>query len=228
MKQKILYINGFFAVLVFVFNFIYLKFAYLTENGLMYKSLTVIWFGILAVINAIYVNKTVKTDSKFAKIMPLGSVSAMLGDIIIGVNFLIGALIFALGHICFILAYMQLQRFNKRDCIISSVIFALSTIFLLSYKAIVFPAEIMKYIAIVYALIISFMLGKSISIFLTERNILTTILLIGSVLFFLSDMILVFECFVGFTWAGKLCMALYCPAECSLAFSVFLYGEMKR
>ena len=222
-----LYTNGIFAVLVFVFNFVYLKFGYLTENGLILKSSTVIWFGILAIINAIYVSKTDKISSKFAKIMPIGSVVAMLGDIIIGVDFLIGAALFAAGHICFIISYIQLTQFSKRDFFISGLIFVISALFLLNYPSIVFPTEMMKYIAILYAIIISFMLGKAISIFSTERNILTTVLLIGSVLFFFSDIMLVFECFVGLTWAGKLCMALYCPAECLLAFSIFLYGDEK-
>lgn len=225
MKKKVLYLNLTLALILFISNYIYLAFGYLTGNRPFLKTLCVIWFGIMAVCNLIYAKKVNAGKSGFVTLMPLGSLLCMLGDIIIGVDFLVGAIIFAVGHICFFGAYTKLFEINKRDMLISSVVFIASAVFLLTCPIIIFPSQMMKYIAVVYALIISLMAGKALSNLIESRNALTLIIAIGSVMFFFSDMMLVFECFVGLTWAGKLCMALYCPAECLLAFSVFVYAD---
>ena len=74
-----------------------------------------------------------------------------------------------------------------------------------------------------YALIISLMVGKAISNFVKERTVLTATVLVGSILFFFSDLMLVFDWFMGIgRIAALLCMSTYYPAECILAFSSWL------
>lgn len=226
MRKKILYINVFLILGAFVFNFVYLNYGYLTDNARSLKALCVIWFGLTALTNLFFANKNGRAD-RFCVIMALGSVTAMLGDIVIGFNFIIGAILFATGHILFTLAYTRLTPLNKRDVIISITVFLLSVVFLLTCPIVVFPSDIMRYIALVYAFIISVMVGKAISNYIADKSKLSILLALGSILFFLSDMMLVFEIFVGLTWAGKLCMALYVPAECCLAFSILLYLDKK-
>lgn len=224
MRKKIIYLNAFLILLAFVFNYVYLNYGYLTANARYLKALCVVWFGLTSMTNLFFVKKNGCTD-KFCSIMAIGSVTAMLGDIIIGFSFIVGALLFATGHILFSVAYASTTPFNKRDIIIISSVSLISIIFLLTCPIVVFPSEIMKYIALVYALIISIMVGKAISNYIAVNSSLNLLIAVGSILFFLSDMMLVFEIFVGLTWAGKLCMALYVPAECSLAFSIFLYMD---
>ena len=80
----------------------------------------------------------------------------------------------------------------------------------------------MKWVCLVYAIIISSMVGKALGNFIRNKNIVTIILAIGSSLFFFSDLMLVFDWFMGMgRISGLLCMATYYPAECLLAFSVF-------
>ena len=82
----------------------------------------------------------------------------------------------------------------------------------------------MQIVCLVYALIISLMVGKAISNFVKERTVLTATVLVGSILFFFfSDLMLVFDWFMGIgRIAALLCMSTYSPAECILAFSSWL------
>ena len=80
----------------------------------------------------------------------------------------------------------------------------------------------MRIVCLIYALIISFMLAKAIGNFVKERNTVTIIIFVGSILFFFSDLMLVFDWFMGMgRVSGLLCMSIYYPAECLLAISVF-------
>lgn len=65
-------------------------------------------------------------------------------------------------------------------------------------------------------------MGKAICNFIRKPNALTAILAFGSMLFFLSDLMLVFDLFIGiWDWTGNLCMATYYPAQCLLAYTIF-------
>ena len=87
----------------------------------------------------------------------------------------------------------------------------------------------MQYVCLVYAFIISMMLGKAIGNFIRRRELLTGIILAGSILFFLSDLMLVFDWFtLAGSWSGKICMATYYPAECLLAFSVMHFMKKEK
>ena len=78
-------------------------------------------------------------------------------------------------------------------------------------------------VCIVYALIISAMLGKAVGNFVRERNAVTGIIAGASFLFFFSDLMLVFDWFIGlWSWTDHACMGTYYPALCFLAFSMIL------
>ena len=55
----------------------------------------------------------------------------------------------------------------------------------------------MEVVCVFYALIISFMLGKAVSNIIRERNILNLLIVIGSFLFFFSDLMLLFDVFAN-------------------------------
>ena len=112
----------------------------------------------------------------------------------------------------------------RRDLLIGGVIFACVGAFVLFCPLLDFPDTVMQTVCVVYALIISLMLGKAISNFIGERNPVTAVILAGSTLFFFSDLMLVFDWFMGIgRIVGLLCMSTYYPAECLLAFSSWLY-----
>ena len=71
--------------------------------------------------------------------------------------------------------------------------------------------------------IISFMLGKAISNSLRQTNMTNLIIVIGSLLFFISDFMLMLKSFADLPVAGYLCLGTYYPAQFLLAFSLFVY-----
>ena len=81
-------------------------------------------------------------------------------------------------------------------------------------------------IGCVYAVIISFMVGKAISNLVNENNFVNRIIGIGSILFLISDLMLMLHVFGNISGANDLCLATYYPAQFLLAFSLFGYASI--
>lgn len=180
-------------------------------------------FAALGVANLVYTRKTKETHGKFYIFMALGLVFAFLGDYLIGYDFIVGAATFALGHVFFVIAYCFLQKMQKLDLTVSGALFACCLIFLLFCPLLSFDVPVFRIVCIVYALIISTMLGKAIGNFVREKNTFTGTIAAASALFFFSDLMLVFDWFIGlWSWTDHACMGTYYPALCLLAFSMIL------
>jgi uncharacterized membrane protein YhhN len=89
-----------------------------------------------------------------------------------------------------------------------------------------FGSTLMKGVCSMYAIIISFMVGKTISNLLSEKNNTNKIIVIGSILFFISDFMLMLDVFGNIQVASYLCLSTYYPAQFLLGFSVLIYGNM--
>jgi uncharacterized membrane protein YhhN len=110
------------------------------------------------------------------------------------------------------------------DGIISGALFLGCLIFLLFCPWLTFDVPVFRVVCIVYAAIISTMLGKAVGNFLRERSGVSGIIALASGLFFFSDLMLVFDWFIGrWDWTSNACMGTYYPALCLLALSMFLY-----
>ena len=88
-----------------------------------------------------------------------------------------------------------------------------------------FESILMKGVCSTYAIVISFMIGKTISNLIKENNITNKVIAIGSLLFFISDLMLMLDVFGGISVSGYLCLATYYPAQFILAFSIFTYAN---
>ena len=180
-------------------------------------------FALLGIANLIYAWKSKEENRKFYVFMALGLVFAFLGDYLIGYDFIVGAATFALGHVFFVIAYCFLQNMQKLDLIVSGALFACCLVFLLFCPLLSFDVPVFRIVCIVYALIISTMLGKAIGNFVREKNTFTGTIAAASALFFFSDLMLVFDWFIGlWSWTDHACMGTYYPALCLLAFSMIL------
>ena len=219
-SQKImLVVNGTVMATIFVLNYVY------QSNGfaLTLKCICSGLFALLGLVNLGYALVTKQSNTKFYIGMSLGLVLAFLGDFLIGYDFIIGAATFALGHVCFVVAYGFLQKLKVLDALISGILFAGSTAFLLFFPYLTFENPVFRVVCIVYALIISAMLGKAVGNFVRERNVVTGTIAVASFLFFFSDLMLVFDWFIGlWSWTDHACMGTYYPALCFLAFSMIL------
>lgn len=180
-------------------------------------------FTILGLLNLIYAIKSKASCSKFYYIMAAGVVFAMLGDVFIFHNFFLGAGAFALGHICFLIAYIFLQKITRTDLIVSGCFFILTLLYLLFCPVLSFDDPMLLPVCIIYAGIISTMTGKAFGLFLSKKTLFSGIVFLGSFIFFISDIMLVLDLFAGlWAWPYHACMALYYPSVCLLAFSMLL------
>lgn len=201
---------------------------YTTFGGLWLKALTSIFFVALGVVNLIYAINN-KTDYlKFSIILVAGLTFAMLGDIVLNIYFIGGAILFAIGHIFYFVAYCFISKFNPKDLIYSALIFVPSLFIILFVPVLNFGGILMQIVCVAYALIISLMLGKSIANFVAKKSFLTLIIMLGSILFFFSDVMLVFDVFASLPVVGTLCLATYYPAEFLLAYSILCANNSNK
>ena len=107
---------------------------------------------------------------------------------------------------------------------------AFSVGFILVFPYIIFNVPVLKYVVLLYAVIISVMVAKSLGNAVQEKDVFTEMIAIGSVLFFVSDMMLLLAWFstIEGRWTSNVCMAAYYPALCLLAGSMVVYLKKNR
>ena len=195
---------------------------YILYGTLLIKTITSIGFVLIGATNLVFAIKNKAGNLKFCVFMVVGLTFAMLGDVVLEIEFIVGAILFAVGHIFYFVSYCMLLKFKWQDLIYGVVIFVPATLVILLAPIFNFESVLMQIVCIIYAIIISIMTGKAISNFVCEKSILNTILMIGSVLFLFSDLMLSFNVFSNVSRIfGILCLATYYPAECFLGYSLF-------
>ena len=196
---------------------------YIINNSLLIKSLASMCFVALGVVNLVYAIKNKIITKKFNILMMIGLFFAMLGDIVLDIKglFIYGALLFAVGHIFYFLSYCQLVPFKWKDLIFGACIFVPSTLFIVFAPFFDFGGIVMELVCVLYAVIISCMVGKAISNYIENKSLLHLLLLVGSCLFFFSDLMLLLNVFGAMPRVIEiLCLATYYPAECVLACAI--------
>ena len=224
--------------LMIIFNC--LMFALIITGDLLYmlvfpanlwvKGVASFLFFACGLVNLIFTfKKQQKNTKKYSILLTIGLFFAMLGDIFLGVNFVVGTGLFALGHIFFFVSFMFLSKFHFRDIFVWLVLVGISFCIMFIPESLNFGS--MFPVVVVYALIISLMLAKSLSNMLFDReakNSALSLIFVGSLMFFLSDMMLMFCWFGGGERVfDVLCLSLYYPAEFVLALSVYLVSFTK-
>lgn len=226
MKMKHLaIINILITIAVFIGNYFYQSLGFNYTLKIICSS----GFALMGIINMIYANKRV-TDKKVLMFMAFGLVFAFLGDVAINPNFILGVIFFALGHVFFVVSYLTYRRFARVDVILSAVLAGFSVTFITNFPYIVFEIQVLKYVVLAYAVIISIMVGKSVGNAAKEKNLFTRMIAVGSILFFISDMMLLLAWFstIEGRWTSNVCMAAYYPALCLLAGSMVVYMYYDR
>ena len=216
-KKVFLIINIVIIAVIFILNYFY------QSNNFNYtlKCICSSCFALLGLINLAYALVTNQAKKHFYAAMAAGCVLAFSGDVVINLSFIPGAGLFALGHVCFIIAYGFLRKFRSLDFLLIAVIAVASIAIVLFCPVLEFSEPILRWVCVAYATIISAMLGKSIANFIHQQNVFYAILAAGSLLFFFSDLMLLLDWFAGlWSWTNEACMATYYPALCLLAFSM--------
>jgi len=223
MKKNFNLINFILAVAVIVGDVFYI-----ISDNFWIKAITSMGFVLIGVFSLIYAFRNNTENKKFCVTMLIGLFFAMLGDIVLEIHFISGAILFAIGHVFYFVAYCFITAFRWTDLVAGAIIFIPSTLFILIAPIFDFGGVLMQIICVVYAIIISCMVGKSITNYIRNKNILTLILMIGSILFFFSDLMLLINVFSNVSGIfGILCLATYYPAEILLAYSLMLTVNKK-
>ena len=195
------------------------------QRELLFKTIASASFVLIGLISLFAAIKNKLGNIKFAMIMTIGLFFAMLGDILLELNFMIGAIFFAIGHVFYFVAYCTLVKFKWTDLIAGGVIALVAILVICLLPIFDFGGIVMQIMIIFYAIIISLMLGKALSNLIRERSVINIIILVGSFLFFFSDLMLLLGNFASFAAdidriLGYLCLCTYYPAEVLLALSL--------
>ena len=72
------------------------------------------------------------------------------------------------------------------------------------------------------------MVGKAISNLLEEKNATNITIVVGSILFIISDLMLMLDKFGSIPGTNYLCLGTYYPGQFILAFSLFKHATINR
>lgn len=141
-----------------------------------------------------------ENKTTYFKLMFLGLFFSLLGDVFlviegIDIFFILGVFSFACAHIFYIIAFFQFGKMGKAN-LISTIVFFSILLFLTSNKEWVDLGE-MKPMIMAYAVLLSLMAAKSFSAlkYYRENPYFVTLTILGAVLFFISDGLLLFAFF---------------------------------
>lgn len=196
------------------------------QRGLESKIPASFCFLILGIVNTCHHLKHSRQNMRFVWPLLTGLFFGFLADIVLELYFIPGAALFALGHAFYIIAYCCLLRKEPKDCRICAMILVPVVAIVLFLQVLDFGSTFMQAAIVVYAVIISIMVGKSVSNYRRNPSNLTKCLLIGSVLFFFSDFMLLFAFFTDIgRIASILCLITYYPGQAILASSIYHHSH---
>lgn len=195
-------------------------------GGLWLKGVTSSWFVLLGAINLWNARKQNRKQLRFFALMVAGLFCGMCADVLLGLVFIAGMGVFALGHVLYLVAFYTLEKFYRRDLWIIVPLAALSMFVVVGTPWITVDDPFMQKMLLGYAVIISAMLGKSISNLLRHPCPARWLLAVGSILFWFSDIMLAVDMFgqsSRLIWI--LCSYSYWPAQSMLAHSLCRINE---
>ena len=223
MKKILISLNALFMFLTVFMVFIYRNFI----GGIVMKGTCSLMFVILGIINLVYCCVKHKKCGAFPLLLTLGLIFGMAADIVLCLDFITGAAVFAVGHIFFLASYCAYSGFRAKDILFSSFMLVISVIILM-LPVFNYGSTLMFIIVLCYGLIISLMVGKAIGNFIAKKGMVELLVLIGSVMFYLSDLMLLMNIFGGnIPYTDTMCCYLYWPGQALLAHTLFHYAERK-
>lgn len=222
-RKTINIINAVLIAIQFALSIVYDRLG----NPYVFKSLATGWFLIIALFNLIVAIKYQTKPKAYKILMLIGLIFAAAGDIFLIKNstFVLGAALFAVGHVFYLSNFFVLHKFKLRDLFIFLGLFGACLLIILLYPNFNFNG--MLALIIVYALIISAMLAKAISNCFEQgyrkQNLAVAI---GALLFFISDVCLLFYVFGGAPIiVDSFCLFTYYIGQGLLASSLFFVNR---
>lgn len=198
-------------------------------GGLWLKGVTSGWFVLLGLVNLGYAWKRKAKNLPFAVLVAAGLFLGLCADVLLGIHFIVGVSAFALGHICYLIAFFTQEKPRWRDlaCIAPA---ALVSVYLVAGTPYIQVEDaLLQKLLIGYAVIIGCMLGKAVSNWRGRKSVSGWLIFVGSVMFWFSDVMLAFNMFgSGGHLAALACTYTYWPAQNILAYAIFHYVNEQR
>ena len=222
-KRKIvllIIINILFMIPIMVFDTLFIE-KIGPFGGDLFKAIGSFLFVLENLFNILYCKKFFNNEkNKFVWFLLIAQFIIFIADIVLEIDFMIGAIVFAVGHLGLITAFYSLEKFKVRDVICMLLFAGLGVTVLTLYP---FDFRGMKVVLYAYAIIIGSMLGKGLSnVFSDYNRPLKLTIFVGVLLFYLSDMALLFRNYGNLPDELKivflrLCLYLYYPSNIILA-----------
>lgn len=122
-EKILLAVNLLLTAAVFVGNYFLL-----TVGGADIKALTSAGFVLIGLVNPVYSVAVKSGRVRYAATLAAGLTLACLGDVLIGLSFVVGASLFAPGHICFFASYCVPDRVRPLDLAVGGCLFAAAAV----------------------------------------------------------------------------------------------------
>ena len=156
--------------------------------------------SLLFIATAVFSYKKNPSNTKFFALILSGLVFSFGGDVFLALDsiiisfFAIGVVSFSIGHIMYSFGYSSMTKISLKDILIF-LCFFIPTFLTILFGNFEFMG--MRNLIIFYAVIISFMVAKSLSMLkfysISKKPVL--LMVFGSVMFFVSDCVLLFSLF---------------------------------
>ena len=199
-------------------------------NPYVFKSLATGWFLIIAIFNFIVAAKQGNKPKVYKILMLIGLIFAAAGDIFLikRSTFVLGAALFAVGHVFYLSNFFVLHKFKLRDLFVFIGLFVICLLIIFLYPKFNFSG--MLPLIIVYAFIICAMLAKSIGNCFSKEYLKQNIVVaIGALLFFVSDVCLLFYMFGGApVLVDSMCLFTYYTGQGLLASSLSFINRKNK
>lgn len=196
-------------------------------GGLWLKGMTSSWFVILGILNLLYARQQKSQHMKVVVLIVIGLVLGMCADVLLGVAFILGIVSFALGHVMYLIAFFMVEKPRRSDLAWIVPIAIVSVFVVIGTPFIHIEDPLLQKMLVGYAVIIACMLGKGISNVWVVKNRFRSLICLGCILFWFSDLMLAIDMFgtpSRLTWI--LCSYTYWPAQNILAHALFYLVEL--
>ena len=199
-------------VISFLFLFTYAVLFFVTLNP-VFRKITNVIIVLVAVFNLIYYFFRFKKIKVYQVVLLVGIIFSCLADGLLNLDFKVFLTLFLTGHLMYIVAFYSVKKFHYLDIIFSLIIFVFSASIILFVPIFNFYQDYIKYLCLIYALVLSVVVGKSFSNLILNKKPLTIVMFIGSIMFYISDFVLLFNMFATHNIIlDVLCLSIYYPS----------------
>lgn len=218
-------INFVFACLLFVATILILLFA--NEEPYVVKFIVIVILLACVIFNVLYASIVFKPRGKgvaYIAIVASGLLFACCGDMLYLSHVFLSLSLFGVAHLIFLSSLIVISGVKVRDAVISLIVFGCG--FLIINLNPAFQLGYHRTFVIVYTLIMSLLLGKSISmLFEINNKWIYALIMVGIALLFIANLMKLFYEFAGNVKIfNVIAVSTYYPAVMVLAFSLFIVG----